>query len=524
MPTTQNKAAHAVAQGAWILSLASLIAKILSALYRVPLQNLVGDTGFYVYQQVYPLYGIGMTFALSGYPVFISKLVAEAKDPLAKHAVAHRSLVLLTWLSWLIFLAMQVFADTIAGWMGDRELAVLIQVVGFMFLTMPLLATARGYFQGTFDMTKTAISQVFEQVVRVAVILFAAWWALRVHWTVYQMGAVAMSGAFFGGAAAILSLWRPWTRSQRGMHFAWPGWRAYGQLARRFITEGGSIALFAALLIILQLIDSFTVTKALTASGVLLPMAKVLKGVYDRGQPLVQLGLVVATALSATLMPKLTAALSQRRLAAFRQVAGQLVHLSAAISVAAAAGLVVLMPAINWLLFGDAAGTVALQFYVVSIALVGLINAYSALLQSAGRIRGTAWALVAGFVVKIVLNTPLTQRFGTTGAAAATVLALGLMLDLIYVQVPATWLPERRRGFGWKLAASVGCMVLVVHFAGLLVPLTGRLTAGLVGLGGALLGVLVFVAAATVCHLLTPREVMSLPFGRHYLRWLQRHS
>ena len=48
---------------AFVLTIASFIAKVLSALYRIPLQNLVGDEGFYVYQQVYPIYGIAMTLA-----------------------------------------------------------------------------------------------------------------------------------------------------------------------------------------------------------------------------------------------------------------------------------------------------------------------------------------------------------------------------------------------------------------------------------------------------------------------------
>lgn len=62
----QRKTMKTVMQGALLLSVASLIAKILSAVYRVPFQNMVGNTGFYVYQQIYPIYGIGMTFALSG--------------------------------------------------------------------------------------------------------------------------------------------------------------------------------------------------------------------------------------------------------------------------------------------------------------------------------------------------------------------------------------------------------------------------------------------------------------------------
>lgn len=35
-------------QGAIALSIAAFIAKILSAVYRVPFQNMVGNTGFYV--------------------------------------------------------------------------------------------------------------------------------------------------------------------------------------------------------------------------------------------------------------------------------------------------------------------------------------------------------------------------------------------------------------------------------------------------------------------------------------------
>ncbi len=41
-------------QGAFVLILAGVITKILSAVYRVPFQNIVGDVGFYIYQQVYP--------------------------------------------------------------------------------------------------------------------------------------------------------------------------------------------------------------------------------------------------------------------------------------------------------------------------------------------------------------------------------------------------------------------------------------------------------------------------------------
>ena len=51
MPETKMKS---VMQGALVLTAASFVAKLLSAVYRVPFQNLVGDEGFYVYQQYTP--------------------------------------------------------------------------------------------------------------------------------------------------------------------------------------------------------------------------------------------------------------------------------------------------------------------------------------------------------------------------------------------------------------------------------------------------------------------------------------
>ncbi|RSU08920.1 hypothetical protein CBF29_12730 [Vagococcus elongatus] len=46
---------HLLIRGTYFLAATSLIVKILSAVYRVPFQNIVGDEGFYIFQQVYPI-------------------------------------------------------------------------------------------------------------------------------------------------------------------------------------------------------------------------------------------------------------------------------------------------------------------------------------------------------------------------------------------------------------------------------------------------------------------------------------
>lgn len=88
------KVEKTVLKGTLILTATSFIVKILSAVYRVPFQNLVGDEGFYVYQQVYPIYGIAMTLSLSGMPVFLSKILASEESPIEKKRLTNQFFLL----------------------------------------------------------------------------------------------------------------------------------------------------------------------------------------------------------------------------------------------------------------------------------------------------------------------------------------------------------------------------------------------------------------------------------------------
>ena len=295
-------------QGAFVLTAASFIAKLLSAIYRVPYQNLAGDEGFYVYQQVYPIYGIAMTLALSGLPQFISKYVAEKKEPLEQRRALEELFPLIGGFGLILWALCFFSAQPLADWMGDGKLAPLIRVVSFTFVIVPFLSITRGEFQGKLLMVPTAVSQVVEQLIRVGVILIAAWSFKQFGWDVYHTGTVAMSGALVGGIVAVLVLWY-YRRKVFGTSLVSqvPIFGAkMAVLGKRLVLEGGLMTIYSGLLILFQLIDSFTVKKALVDFGLSEHGAKLAKGVYDRGQPLVQLGLVVALALSSSFLPLLT--------------------------------------------------------------------------------------------------------------------------------------------------------------------------------------------------------------------------
>ena len=64
-------------QGAAILGIAGLLVKIIGAVYRIPLANIVGESGMAYYEVAYPYYSWLLVISSAGLPTAISKLVSE---------------------------------------------------------------------------------------------------------------------------------------------------------------------------------------------------------------------------------------------------------------------------------------------------------------------------------------------------------------------------------------------------------------------------------------------------------------
>lgn len=525
MPKTQLKKTM---EGAFILTIAAFIAKILSAVYRVPFQNSVGDEGFYVYQQVYPIYGLAMTLALTGLPQFISRIVAENAEVKKQRERLEEMYPLVFLTSILLWGVTFFFGGLIAEMMGDSGLKPLIQIVSFAFLLVPPISFYRGAFQGNLQMIPTAVSQVSEQLFRVGVILVAAACFQRFSLSVYQTGALAMTGALVGAVAA-WGILRYYDHKIYGAmldlkHL--PVFRSVDKkVRRRFLIEGGLISVYSGFLILFQLLDSFMIANSLTFSGITEQAARIDKGIYDRGQPLVQLGLVVATALSSTFLPTLTKYLTNKNPQLFSRSAKMYLRLTVSIAFAASFGMAILLPYINFALFKDSAGNNTLSVFVFSIALMAVIQAYQSIQQSRNIFRSGLIAAGIGLLIKAATTWQLSVMWGTIGASISTL--LGLLGTLLY------FMKTESLGLNafWKEAAFlkklIQCLLLmavslllykwlVALFLG---SVTHRLPALLISIGGGGLGASVFISSALRLRLLTIREWLLIPFGKKLLHF-----
>ena len=115
----------ALVRGAIILTYAGLLSKVLSAFYRIPLQNITGDVGFYIYQQIYPFIGMITMMMLYGLPQSMAALVIEYPQMrrYKRHIRLFRYSVTTVLFTLLVFLA-----PILAEWMGDHQLTQSLRV------------------------------------------------------------------------------------------------------------------------------------------------------------------------------------------------------------------------------------------------------------------------------------------------------------------------------------------------------------------------------------------------------------
>ena len=60
-----------------ILSTCMLLSKMLGALYRIPLSNILGTEGIGLYQMVFPVYSLFLVAITGGMPVYVAQKVSK---------------------------------------------------------------------------------------------------------------------------------------------------------------------------------------------------------------------------------------------------------------------------------------------------------------------------------------------------------------------------------------------------------------------------------------------------------------
>ncbi|MGE5701356.1 MAG: putative polysaccharide biosynthesis protein [Clostridia bacterium] len=524
-------------RGAAILGIAGLVSKLLGALYRIPYQNITGDIGLYVYMQVYPLYTTLLILATAGFPIAISKIVSE-RLALGDTSGARRAFriasISLFILGFFFFFLLYFGAPLISRMMGDEHLTLPLKAVAWSLPLVPLAAILRGYFQGQQNMVPTGVSQVVEQLFRVIFILVSAYWMMTAYNDAYLAGTGAVFAAFPGAVGAILVLFYYWRRNNMGQSSVEsavglaPGVRTWSnrQIIRSLLFYALPICLGALVLPLIPLIDSMTVLNLLQWSNVPEDAAKLAKGAFDRGQPLIQFGTFFATSLSLALVPAISEAVTRKQTQVIANRTEVAVRLTLLLGLPASFGLALLAEPVNIMLYGDTSGTNALAIQSFTILFATLSIATSGILQGLGEVMLPARHLFIGVLAKLVLNLALVPLWGISGAAVATVLAYltAMTLNLIALNrhIKVKW--NKKQLITKPTLAVIIMSVLVLFVEWVTTVIFGgiigseRILYTLVGMAAVMTGGVVYVVALLFTGGITADDLRVMPKGGKLLK------
>ncbi len=162
-------------KNALILTLSSLVLRFAGIIFKVYVTRIIGSEGVGLYQLIFSFYMLASTFATTGICTAVTRLVSEEVGVGSKKGTIKifvRSIEL-TLILALISVAIVFFgAEFIAkNIIGDQRAVSSLKILSISLPFMGISSCIRGYFIALRRATPGALTQLFEQAVRILMVL-----------------------------------------------------------------------------------------------------------------------------------------------------------------------------------------------------------------------------------------------------------------------------------------------------------------------------------------------------------------
>jgi len=526
--------------GAAILTVSVIIIKILGAIYKIPMGNILGDEGFTHFNVAYNLYNLLLTLSTAGLPVAVSKMVSEANtlgSPMQVRRIFRVALGAFAVLGTAGTLVMLLYPTELAVFMEDVEAAQSIKAMAPSVLIVCIMSAFRGFTQGHSDMRPTSVSQVIEVAVKVAFGLALAWYLSKLGKSLPILSAAAISGVSVCSLAACLYICIKTMRGMKRTRRALPNPdvpERSGIILKRLIKIGVPIALGSSVLSVITLVNTKLVLGRLqSAAGLSSTDALVLFGVYSKALTLYNLPAAFITPLTVSVVPAIAANMAKKSYVEAREVAESSLRISSIIALPMGVGLSVLCAPIMNVLYPGSASQGPLLLSIMGIAsffvCVSLIT--TSILQASGFERLPMITMVAGGVMNLILNWFLVgnPKINIVGAPVGTLCCYVFMsvLNLVFIKTCLPKKPRLNRAF---LLPAFNCAVMgfaawLVYpaFLGLLGagPQPDRFTTMVAMLGTIAVAALVYLILTIATRAITLDDMKLIPKGERIAKLLR---
>ena len=420
-------------KGTMILTISSIIVKVIGSLNWIILSRVLGGEGIGLYQMGFPIYLMAITVSSAGVPVAISIITSEKlanKDYRGAKRVFNVSLRLLL-ISGLVFSSALLFgADFLINQHIIRDARAYYSIIALapavFFVTF--LASFRGYLQGWQIMTPTATSEVVEQLVRVITMLVFADLFMP-YGLAYAAGGASM-GAGAGAFCALLVLMWFYRRLKRRLHEEIEAQddsipqESAGHIIKRLLKLALPVSLTSLMLPIGANLDLLIVPQRLEVAGFDVRHATELFG-YLTGMavPLVNLATIFTAAMTISLVPSISESRTLERFDAIRDKIRLAFRVAMIITFPCFMGLFFLAEKVAALIYNAPGAAGAIQTMSVGILFLGMHQISTGILQGLGKTAIPVINMILACLVKVGMSWWLTAipLLGIKGASMATV-------------------------------------------------------------------------------------------------------
>ena len=423
-------------QGTAVLAMATVLVKLMGFLFKVPLNNIIGEDGFGYFNTAYDVYNVLLMISTTGLPVAMSRMISQAQT-LGNHAQIKRiyrtSLYVFLTIGMVGSLGMLFFCRQLSVMVTTNENSwAAIAALSPCVLLICIVSAHRGFFQGQSNMTPTSVSQIFEAVTRLVVGLGLAWLVMKLTGKAYvrMQGIVlapgetaqdygditlaaggAILGVTLGSLISVVYLHHKFRQSNQILSLGGGTAKSTRSTMKELLSIAVPITLGSAGLQIINLFDTMIYMRRLT--GALQwteKMADSAKGVYNFCQTVFALPCSFIPTITIAVIPAITASLTRKDLAEAKATSESSVRTMALIAMPCAAGLFVMAEPVIRLLCStyteDKIQLAATMLAILGLTVIfnSLVLLLNAIMQAHGDVVTPVVNMLIGGIIKIIVN------------------------------------------------------------------------------------------------------------------------
>ena len=534
--------------GAMVLLISNLLVKVIGAIYKIPLTNMLGTQGMAYFNAAYSFYVTIYLVSTAGIPVAISRMVAtseaQGKQRESKR-ILRVALVLFSIVGFAAMMIMILLARWYAGKIEIPDSYLSMYAIAPTLLFICISSTFRGYYQGKKNMTLSAVAQVIEALSKLIIGLVA----VKLFISVFELkstSAYAISGVTIGVVLSLVYALFYHFKESRGETVSRDDTqplRSNASILSELVMICVPIAVSSCVTGLTRFVDTSLIVSSLRDIGVVKETAESLYGAFSSIViSLMDMPPSLITPLAISLLPNLAQAYAARDKKGSFSIIDSSFRVGSLIAFPCTFGMACVSGGIIRILFRDEyiSGTTltnsqvcesALSIVSVSIFFLAMIAITNSILQAWHREIFPIISSICGIVIKCVVEYILLHipGVGINGAAISTVVChfTILLLNFIFMLKFTGYLPNIKKIFMKPFIAGALCGAgAFLTYRGIVHLSDGRLS----GRSGEIVclvpavfvAALIYVVSLSAMKGFVREDIMMLPKGKKLCSLLEK--